>query len=180
MQQCENLMRASVVLVSILTRVFVMFPLSSVITSWCYIYIFDNSFIRSIKRRIKSVIINWRAGDYNFRSVFWIQVAEIICYNYEKKKKELTLTLTVHRGEGGGFVTFLIESVSGLCFISDDNDVCCDMGFDSLYVYSSTVGGSFCWLNFVNLFTSISNCFRMAVKMYLLNLKKKKNFFTLN
>ncbi len=32
--------------------------------------------------------------------------------------------------------------MSGLCFISDDdNDVCCDMGFDSLYVYSSTVGG---------------------------------------
>lgn len=59
------------------------------------------------------------------------------------------MTLIVHRGEGGGFVTFLIESVSSLCFISDDDDACCDMGFDSLYVYSSAVGGSFCWLNFM-------------------------------
>ncbi len=49
-----------------------------------YIYIFDNSFIRSTKRRIKSVILSWRAGDYIFRFVFWIQVAEIICYNDEK------------------------------------------------------------------------------------------------
>lgn len=53
------------------------------------------------------------------------------------------MTLIVHRGEGGGFVTFLIESVSSLCFISDDDDACCDMGFDSLYVYSSTVGEAF-------------------------------------
>ncbi len=75
-------MRASVVLVSILTRVFVTFPLSSVITSWCYIYIY--LITPSLGLLKEELSLSWRAGDYIFRFVFWIQVAEIICYNDEK------------------------------------------------------------------------------------------------
>ncbi len=43
-----------------------------------------------------------------------------------------------------------------------------------MYIVQLWGGGGFWWLNFVNLFTSISNCFRMAVKCMLKKKKKEK------
>lgn len=57
------------------------------------------------------------------------------------------------------------------------------IGFDRAYMYIlQTVGGELLLVKFyVNLFTSISNCFRMAVKNVSVEFGgKKKEIFTLN